>query len=221
MLTSAVERCVMRKGSRVFGLLGRATPAGLAPFGPNDFARAWAVTADHGSLRLERLSGDEETTGLELFLPTAFSRDYGIAGAIAAPTLTRAVFGLLPSELDDAMAGLRRGAYPQAGFSPNPARCAVCSAIIPAGWPHVVVSSQPLYGNVICLESFFRILVSSVPAGRLASRFPSLLPVLKGLMTLVLTQRAGVPYHLDILKLSPTQLAFSPTVNPSFKQPSL
>src|SRR5690242_17745357 len=100
MLSYSVERCVVRRGSRVFGLLGRATKSGIVPFGPQDVAKGWAVTAEYGCLRLERLTGEEEPTGLELLLPSAFSREFGIAGASEAPALTRAVFGLLPSELE-------------------------------------------------------------------------------------------------------------------------
>jgi len=212
MIASPIERCVMRKGARVFGLLGRATPTGIVPFGPNDFAVGWAVTAEHGTLRLEQLSGDEEPTGLELFLPTTFSRDFGIAGAFAAPTLTRTVFGILPAELDEMVAILRQGNYPQMGLARTPLRCAICSGVIPAGWPHVLVSNQPLYGNVVCLESFIRILVSSVPEGHLARRFPSLLPTLKKLMTLVLTRRPGVPYLPEMLKYVPSETVGSKNV---------
>ncbi len=207
MISSPIERCVIRKGSRVIGLLGRATTTGIVPFAPADVGVGWAVTAEHGTLRLEQLSGDEESTGLELFLPTAFSRDYGIAGAFAAPTLTRAVFGMLPAELDEMLAVLRQGNFPQMALSRLPLRCAISSAIIPSGWPHVLVSNQPLYGNVICLESFIRILVSSLPEGKLATRFPSLFPTLKRLMTLAVSKRAGAPYLPEVLKCAPLEPA--------------
>ena len=209
MLTYTVERCVMRKGSRVFALLGRATASGIVPFGPHDLARGWAVTAEYGSLRLERLSGDEEPTGLELFLPTAFSLDFGIAGTSDAPALTRAVFGLLPAELEQIVSVLKRGSFPAPGFSREPLKCSVSSAVIPSGWPHVVLSNQPIYGNVVCLEAFVRILISSVPQGHLATRYPGLLPALKRIMTLVVTQRRGLPYHQDILNLVPAEALYS------------
>ena len=69
---------LLRKRTRVFALLGKATSGGLELFGREDIARSWAVTSEYGCLRLERLSGDEEVTGLELFLPSPFSYNYGI-----------------------------------------------------------------------------------------------------------------------------------------------
>jgi hypothetical protein len=199
----AVERCLMRKGSRVFALLGKATPSGIASFGPDDVSRGWAVTSERGSLRLERLSGDEELTGLELSLPTPACYDYGIAGVDASPAVTRAVFGLLPAELEQIVAVLRRDSFPVLGFSSRPLKCSISGGIIPGCWPHVVLSNQALYGNVICLESFVRIVVSSLPQGQLAARFPALQPMLKQLMMLVVAQRRGLPYHEGILSLAP------------------
>src|SRR6184192_2809868 len=95
MVTTPVEMALMRKGSRVFALLGKATANGLEGFGRDDVGRGWAVTSEYGCLRLERMHGDEEVTGLDLFLPTPFSYNYGITGTTDAPELTRAVFGLL------------------------------------------------------------------------------------------------------------------------------
>src|SRR5215204_5398371 len=99
-LGSSVQRGVLRKGNRIFGLLGKATPAGLCCFNRNDVGRAWALTSEGGRLRLERLSGEEEVTGDQLVLPTPFSYEYGITGMNQSVQLTRAVFGLLPSELE-------------------------------------------------------------------------------------------------------------------------
>ena len=72
--------CLPRKGSRVFALLGKATPLGLAGFSREDASRSWALTAELGCLRLERLSGDEELTGQQLFLPLPSDYDYGLTG---------------------------------------------------------------------------------------------------------------------------------------------
>ena len=144
MLTSPVEMALLRKGSRVFALLGKATRDGLEAFGRDDVLRSWAVTAEYGCLRLERLSGDEEVTGLELFLPTPFSYSYGIAGTGEAPELTRAVFGLLPSELEELVTILRRDSFPVLGYSVGETKCSICSSVIPGSWPHVVVSNLAL-----------------------------------------------------------------------------
>ena len=85
--------------------------AGLRPAGESHASRlgglqsggyfpSWALTAEFGCLRLERLSGDEEVTGQQLFLPLPADYDYGIVGTDKSPETTRAIFGLLPSELD-------------------------------------------------------------------------------------------------------------------------
>src|SRR5437868_505550 len=79
-LSTPVQRCVLRKGSRVFALLGKATPFGLTPFAREDVCGSWALTAEFGCLRLERLAGDEEVAEERLFLPTPFSPDYGVTG---------------------------------------------------------------------------------------------------------------------------------------------
>lgn len=205
MLNTPLSRCLVRKGPRVFGLLGKATPAGLAAFGAEDVSRSWALTAEHGCLRLERMSGDEEITGLELLLPSALSYDYGLTGANHSPALIRAVFGLLPSELEQAVSILRRGNFPLLGFSRVNSRCSLSSAIIPGCWPHVVISDQALYGNVLSVESFIRLLVSSLPHGGLATRFPALQPMLKQMMTLMIVQRRGLPYTSEVLTLSPVE----------------
>ena len=68
-LSSPIPGCLLRKGSRVFALLGKATPLGLAAFSREDVSRSWALTAEFGWLRLERLSGNEEVTGEQVFLP--------------------------------------------------------------------------------------------------------------------------------------------------------
>lgn len=209
MLSAPLARCLMRKGPRVFGLLGKATPAGLAAFGSEDVLHSWAVTAEHGCLRLERMSGDEEVTGLELQLPSAMSYEYGIAGAIHSPALTRAVFGLLPSELEDAVNILRRGNFPVLSFSRVSARCSLSGTIIPGCWPHVVISDQALYGNILNVESFVRLLVSSLPQGRLAVRYPALQPLLRQMMTLMIAQRRGLPYSSEFLNFSPAEFALA------------
>src|SRR5689334_11910169 len=92
---TSLEWRLLQKGSRTFALLGKATPFGISPFTREDVTRSWAVTAESGCIRLERLAGDEEVTGLELFLPTPLTYDYGIVGSSGVPDLARTVFGLL------------------------------------------------------------------------------------------------------------------------------
>ena len=203
MLNAPVQWCLLRKGPRVFALLGKATPFGLAPFGRKDLPASWAVTAEFGCLRLERLSGEEEVTGDALFLPTPLSYEYGITGANESPELTRAVFGLLPSELDQLVTVLRRGSFPMLGFSLADLKCSISSCVIPGYWPHLVTSNLALYGNVVSLESFIRILVSSLPHGHLGVRYPALQPVFKQMMRLMVFQRRGVPYSKEMLEMSP------------------
>ena len=77
------------------------------------------------------------------------------------------------------------------------------SCIIPGCLPHVVTSSLALYGNVLSLETFIRVVVSSLPQGRLGVRFPSLPPVFKHLMRLLVVRRRGVPYTKDMLEVAP------------------
>ena len=206
MLSTPVEMALMRKGSRVFALLGKATPGGLETFGREDIARSWAVTSEYGCLRLERLSGDEEVTGLDLFLPSPFSYNYGIAGTGDAPELTRAVFGLLPSELEQLVNTLRQGSFPVLGYSLGNTKCNLSSCIIPGSWPHVVISNLALYGNVVSVETFVRILVSSLPQGQLATRFPALQTVTKQMMKLSIARPRGIPYNDEILGLAPVEL---------------
>jgi hypothetical protein len=206
MLTSPVEWVLARKDQRVFAILGKATPTGLAPFGREDASRSWAVTAEYGSLRLERLSGDEEVTGLELFLPTALNYDYGIAGVTASPELIRAVFGLLPTELEELVTTLRRGSFPVLGYSATALKCGITGCVIPSYWPHIVVSNLALYGNVVSVEAFVRILVSSLPQGHLASRFPALQTVLRQVMKVSIARPQGIPYSNDILRLVPAEM---------------
>src|SRR5215472_10624303 len=100
MLETSAQWSVLKQGSRVFGLLGKATPFGLSAFTRHDITRAWALTAEFGCLRLERLTGDEEVTHDQLVLPTPFSYEYGIDGASGSSDITRAIFGLLPGELE-------------------------------------------------------------------------------------------------------------------------
>ena len=207
MLESPVQRCLLKKGPRLFGLLGRPTPNGLAGFGPEHLAQHWALTAEWGCLRLERLSGDEEVTGHRLFLPTALCYDYGVTACSRSPAVARAVFGLLSWELDKLVAGLRRGGFPVLGFSRTDTLCAVSGCIIPPYWPHVVTSNHTLYGNVVSLETFIRILVSSLPEGQLAARFPQLQPVFRHMLPLILPDRRGAPYLKGTLELAPAALA--------------
>jgi hypothetical protein len=190
----------------VFALLGKATPSGVEAFGREDVARSWAVTSEYGCLRLERLAGDEEVTGLDLFLPSAFAYNYGIIGSGEVPELTRAVFGLLPSELEELVTVLRRGSFPVLGFSPDAMKCSLSSCVIPGSWPHLVISNLALYGNVVSVETFVRILVSSMPQGHLTTRFPALQTVTRQMMKLSIARPRGIPYNAEVLHLAPADL---------------
>jgi hypothetical protein len=202
-LSAPVEGCVVRNGSRVFALLGKVTPFGLDSFARHDVSRHWALTAEFGCLRLERLAGDEELTGDRLLLPTSLSYSYGIVGGRGSAEVARAVFGLLPAELELLVTVLRRDSFPMLGFSYTDLKCSLSSCIIPGCWPHVVTSNLALYGNLLSLETFIRVVVSSLPLGRLSVRFPSLQPVFKHLMRLLVVQRRGVPYTKEMLQLAP------------------
>ncbi len=203
-LSAPVEGCVLCKGPRVFGLIGKVTRFGLDSFGPEDVSHRWALTVEHGCLRLEHLAGDEELTGDRLFLPTSLAYSYGLTGGRGTIEMARAVFGLLPAELELLVTVLRRGGFPVLGFSHTDMKCSITSAIIPGCWPHVVTSNLAIYGNVISLETFARIVASSLPEGRLASRFPVLRPVFKQLMRLLVVRRRGAPYTKEMLELAPT-----------------
>jgi hypothetical protein len=194
---------VLRHGSRVFGLLGKATPFGLSSFTRHDVARAWALTAEYGCLRLERLTGEEEVTADQLILPTPFCYEYGIDGVGSSPEITRAIFGLLPGELEQLVSVLRRGSFPVLGFSQVDLRCSISGCSIPGYWPHVVVSNLALYGNVVSLETFVRIIVSSLPQAQLGIRFPALKQVIQQMMKLMATQRRGILYSREMLELMP------------------
>jgi len=202
-LTTPMPGCLLRKGQRVFALLGRATPLGLAAFGREDVSRSWALTAEFGCLRLERLSGDEEVTGEQVYLPLPANYDYGLMGADKSPELTRAVFGLLASELEQLVSVLRRGGFPVLGFSKRDLRCSLTCSVIPGCWPHVVISNMALHGNVVSLEAFVRVLVASLPQARLSVRFPELHPVFKHMMRLVVMHRRGIPFTREMLELAP------------------
>lgn len=203
MLNTSAQWSVLRSGSRVFGLLGKATPFGLASFTRHDIARAWALTAEFGCLRLERLSGEEEVTTAQLVLPTPFSYEYGIDGLSECSETTRAVFGLLPGELEQLVSVLRHGSFPVLGFSQVDLRCSISGCTIPGYWPHVVVSNMALYGNIASLETFVRIVMASLPQGRLALRFPALQSVIKQLMKMMAIQRRGILYNREMLELMP------------------
>ncbi len=202
-LNTPMPGCLLRKGNRVFALLGKAVPLGLVAFGRQDVSRSWALTAEFGCLRLERLSGDEEVTGEQVFLPLPADYDYGITGAGNAPEMTRAVFGLLASELEQLVSALRRGSFPVLGFSQRDLRCSLSCCLIPGCWPHVVTSSVASHGNVVSLEAFMRVIVASLPQARLRARFPELRPVFEQMARLVGRRRYGVPFTREILELMP------------------
>jgi len=208
MLNTSAQLSVLKHGSRVFGLLGKATPFGLSSFTRHDIARAWALTAEFGCLRLERLSGEEEVTSDQLVLPTPFSYEYGIDGVNGSPEMTRAIFGLLPQELEQLVSLLRQGSFPVLGFSQLDLQCSISGCTIPGYWPHVVVSNLALYGNVVSMETFLRIVVASLPQGRFAVRFPALEEVIKQMMKLMARKRRGVLYSREMLEqMPPTPLA--------------
>ncbi len=203
MLNAPVQWCLLRKGPRVFALLGKATSVGLAPFHREDLPNAWAVTSELGCLRLERLSGEEEVTSDQIYLPTPFCYEYGVMGPTASPEVTRAVFGLLSWELEEMVTRLRNGSFPVLGFSRTELRCALSGCTIPGHWPHVVTSNLALYGNVVSLETFARVLVSSLPQGQLSARFPALQPIFKQTMKMAVLPRRGVPYCKEIVETVP------------------
>jgi hypothetical protein len=202
-LATPMPGCLLRQGPRVFALLGKATPLGLAAFSRQDVSRSWALTAEFGCLRLERLSGDEEVTGQQLYLPLPADYDCGITGPDKSPETTRAVFGLLASELEQLVSVLRRGSFPVLGFSQRDLRCSLTCCIIPGYWPHVVTSNMALHGNVVSLEAFVRVLVSSLPQARLSVRFPELQPVFQQMMRVVIKRRCGIPFSRETLDLAP------------------
>jgi hypothetical protein len=209
-LSTPVQRCVLRKGSRIFGLLGKATPFGVVQYGRVDVSHSWALTAEFGCLRLERLVGDEEVREERLFLPTPSSAEYGVTGAEASSDLVHAVFGLLPAELEQLVAALRRSNFPVLGFSQTDLKCSLSSSTIPAFWPHVVTSNLALYGNVVSLESFARLIIASLPEGQLRARFPNLQPLFKRLIKMLVAQRRGVPYVKELLDLAPAPAPAKP-----------
>ena len=202
-LTTPMPGCLLRKGQRIFALLGKATPLGLAAFGREDVSRSWALTAEFGSLRLERLSGDEEVTGEQVYLPVPADYDYGVTGPDKSPESIRAVFGLLPSELEQLVSVLRSGGFPVLGFSQSDLRCSLTCSVIPGYWPHVVISNMALHGNVVSLEAFVRVMVASLPQAQLNARFPDLQPVFKQMMRLVVKPRRGLPFCREMLELAP------------------
>ena len=206
-LNTPIPGCILRSGPRVFALLGKAGPLGLTAFTAEDISRSWAVTAELGCLRLERLSGQEEVTGEQVFLPLPADYDYGITGSNNSPEMIRAVFGLLSSELEQLVSVLRRGSFPILGFSQRDLRCSLTCCTIPGYWPHIVTSSMALHGNVVSLEAFIRIMVSSLPQARLTVRYPKLQPVFEQMLRLVVKPRRGIPYSSEMLE---------PTATPAF-----
>ncbi len=202
-LSSPIPGCLLRKGPRVFALLGKATPFGLAAFGREDLSRSWALTAEFGCLRLECLSGDEEITGKQVFLPLPSDYNYGVTGADKSSDVTRAVFGLLASELEQLVTVLRRSSFPVLGFSQRDQRCSLTCCTIPGYWPHIVTSNMALHGNVVSLEAFVRVMVASLPQARLQARFPDLQPVFQQMMRVVVRPRHGIPYSPEMMQLAP------------------
>lgn len=202
-LSTPVPGCLLREGKRVFALLGKATPQGLAAFGREDVSRSWALTAEFGCLRLERLSGQEEVTGKQVFFPLPSNYNYGIIGPNESSEATRAVFGLLASEFEQLVSALRRGGFPMLGFSQRDLRCCLTCDIIPGYWPHVITSNMSLHGNVVSLEAFIRVIVASLPQARLSARFPELYSVFEQMMRLVVARRRGIPYSKEMLELAP------------------
>jgi len=174
----------------------------------------WALTAEFGSLRLERLTGDEEVAEERLLLPTPGSPDYGVTGGEYSCGMTRAIFGLVPAELEQLLKALRRDNFPVLGFSQTELKCSISSCTIPAYWPHVVTSNLALYGNVVTVEVFIRIIVASLPQGHLGRRFPKLQPLFKRLIKIMVAQRRGLPYVKDVLEVTPAPLnTAQPRVN--------
>jgi hypothetical protein len=202
-LSTPIPGCVLRNGQRVFALLGKATPLGLAAFTSADLSRSWAVTAELGCVRLERLTGDEEVTGDQVFLPLPADYDYGVTGPRNSPENIRAVFGLLSSELEELVSVLRKNSFPVLGFSQRDLRCSLTCCIIPGYWPHVVTSNMALHGNVVSLEAFMRIMVASLPQARLTARYPKLQPVFEHMMRLIVRPRRGIPYSVEMLDQAP------------------
>ena len=138
-----------------------------------------------------------------MFLPLPSDYNYGVVGSENSPELTRAVFGLLASELEQLVTVLRRGSFPVLGFSQRDVRCSLTCCTIPGYWPHVVISNMALHGNLVSLEAFVRVMVASLPQGRFGSRFPELQPVFKRMMRLIVTPRRGIPYTRETLELAP------------------
>jgi len=202
-LSTPIPGCLLRKGPRVFALLGKATPLGLAAFSREDLSRSWALTAEFGCLRLERLSGDEEVTGEQVFLPLPSDYNYGVTGADQSSEVNRAIFGLLASELEQLVTVLRRGSFPVLGFSQRDQRCSLTCCTIPGYWPHVVTSNMALHGNLVSLEAFVRVMVASLPQARLTARYPDLQPVFQQMMRLVVRPRRGIPYSQEMVELAP------------------
>jgi len=67
----------------------------------------------------------------------------------------------------------------------------------------VVISNMALHGNVVSLEAFLRLMVSSLPQARLSVRFPDLQPVFERMMRIVVKRRRGMPYSREMLDLAP------------------
>ena len=213
-LNAPVQRCILRKGPRVFALLGKATPLGLTAFKRGEISQSWAMTAEFGCLRLERLTGEEEVAEERLSLPTPASADYGVTGGEHSNAMARAIFGLLSSELEQLIRILRRDNFPVLGFSHTEVKCSLSACTIPGYWPHVVTSNLALYGNVVSVEAFIRIIIASLPQGQLGRRFPKLQPLFKRLIKIMVAQRRGLPYIKELLEVAPAPVSMAqPRIN--------
>jgi hypothetical protein len=95
----------------------------------------------------------------------------------------------------------REGAHSKGNRALTAAAIPEALRIIPTQLCHQYgYSGLSLYGNVVSLESFMRILLSSLPQGALAVRFPSLQPVFKHLMKLAVVRRRGLPFTKEVIE---------------------
>ena len=200
-LNTPVSNLLLRKGHRTFGLLGKVGACGLTAYGRDDIEKGWALTAEFGCLRIERLFGDESLTGDKLVLPTSGSYNFGITGPNESAETVRIVFGVSSSELELLVNTLRRGSFPLLGFSRGEQLCSISGAVIPPCWPHLVLSNMTLCGNVVSMETFMRITAASLPQNPLGTRFPVLQPVLRQVVKIVTASRHGIPYTSELFEI--------------------
>jgi hypothetical protein len=69
-----------------------------------------------------------------------------------------------------------------------------------------VTSNLALYGNVISLEAFLRVLIASLSQGQLTVRYPTLQPILKRMTKIAVSARRGIPYVKEMLDFAPSGL---------------